>query len=168
MQAEGGGALDGIDGDKIVVSVGILPLSRHKNQPYGVGKIYPLDQFTLDIFVFNKSSWTRRFEISYPDRRKLRKEQELLHLRDTTQLLVAQKSEGDPGILPLENRIRVGPLLPSTCQSVRMDFLALTPGVHSIDTLTLVDIQSGYTMNLRSVIDVVIHEHEAVDAIGNH
>ncbi len=75
MQAEGGGGLDGIDGDKIVVSVGILPLSRHKNQPYGVGKIYPLDQFTLDIFVFNQSSWTRRFEVSYPDRRKLRKEQ---------------------------------------------------------------------------------------------
>lgn len=43
------------------------------------------------------------------------------------------------------------PLLPSTCQSVRMDFLALTPGVHSIDTLTLIDIQTGYTMNLRYV-----------------
>lgn len=41
------------------------------------------------------------------------------------------------------------PLLPSTCQSVRMDFLALAPGVHSIDTLTLTDVQTGFTMNLR-------------------
>jgi hypothetical protein len=41
------------------------------------------------------------------------------------------------------------PLRPSTCQSVRMDFLAVTPGVHSIDTLTLTDIVSGYAMNLR-------------------
>ena len=41
------------------------------------------------------------------------------------------------------------PLLPSTCQSVRMDFLALAPGVHSIDTLTLTDVQSSYTMHLR-------------------
>ena len=71
------------------------------------------------------------------------------------------------------------PLLPSTCQSVRMDFLALSPGVHSVETLTLTDIQTGYTMNLRyvatdhdcgamlnknfcgsSVLDVVVHEHE--------
>jgi len=70
--------------------------------------------------------------------------------------------DGDkPGILPLENRVRIGPLRPSTCQSVRMDFLAVTPGVHSIDTLTLTDIVSGYAMNLRSVMDVVVHEpHE--------
>lgn len=32
-----------------------------------------------------------------------------------------------------------------------MDFLALASGVHSIDTLTLTDIQSGVTMNLRFV-----------------
>ena len=60
-----------------------------------------------------------------------------------------------------------------------MDFLALSPGVHSVETLTLTDIQTGYTMNLRyvatdhncstmlnknycgsSVLDVVVHEHE--------
>lgn len=41
------------------------------------------------------------------------------------------------------------PLLPSTCQSVRMDFIALKPGVHSIEVLTLTDVQSGVTMNLR-------------------
>ena len=76
------------------------------------------------------------------------------------------------------------PLLPSTCQSVRMDFLALAPGVHSIDTLTLTDIQSGVTMNLRyviaadlgptgllnaiallrSVIDIIVHEPECKEA----
>jgi hypothetical protein len=41
------------------------------------------------------------------------------------------------------------PLRPSTCQSVRLDFLALTPGVHSVDALTLTDIESGFSMNLR-------------------
>ena len=25
---------------------------------------YPMNCFTLDIFVFNQSTWTRRFEIS--------------------------------------------------------------------------------------------------------
>ena len=43
------------------------------------------------------------------------------------------------------------PLRPTACQSVRMDFLAVLPGVHSIDTLTLTDTESGFSMNLRYV-----------------
>ena len=41
------------------------------------------------------------------------------------------------------------PLRPSSCQSVRMDFLAVSPGVHSIDTLILTDVETGFAMNLR-------------------
>jgi hypothetical protein len=44
------------------------------------------------------------------------------------------------------------PLRPSACQSVRMDFLAVCPGVHAVDALTLTDIESGFCMNLRSVV----------------
>ena len=43
------------------------------------------------------------------------------------------------------------PLRPTACQSVRMDFLAVLPGVHSIDTLTLTDTESGFSTNLRYV-----------------
>jgi hypothetical protein len=43
------------------------------------------------------------------------------------------------------------PLRPTACQSVRMDFLAVLPGVHSIDTLTLTDTESGFSINLRYV-----------------
>lgn len=56
-----------------------------------------------------------------------------------------------------------------------MQFLALQPGVHSIHSLTLMDVETGYSMNLkcvrhylvawagkqilrRSVMDVVVHE----------
>ncbi|KAI0338227.1 hypothetical protein BDW22DRAFT_801140 [Trametopsis cervina] len=141
-------------GEPIIVSVGLLRQEDNDGLSGLPGKIHPLDKFTLDIFVFNRSSWTRRFEVSYPDRREQRKEQKLLgglHHHD-----VMTK----PGIIPTENRVRIGPLLPSTCQSVRMDFLALTPGVHSIESLTLTDIQTGYTMHLRSVMDIVVHEHE--------
>jgi len=109
--------------------------------------IYPNDKFTLDIFVFNQSSWMRRFELSYPDGRAWRKK-----------LGAAAPGGKDTGIMPLENRIRVGPLRPSTCQSVRMDFLALSPGVHPVDTLMLTDIETGYAVNLRSVMDIVVHE----------
>ncbi|KAH8107648.1 TRAPP trafficking subunit Trs65-domain-containing protein [Cristinia sonorae] len=149
-----GGGIQGGEGEPIVVSVGLLPTPGRP-----AGRIYPLDQFTLDIFVFNQSSWTRRFEVSYPDRRKKRREQANLN---ATMGIADLKGSGDAevvGVVPLVNRVRIGPLLPSTCQSVRMDFLALSPGVHAIDTLTLSDIQSGYSIDLRSVIDIVVHEH---------
>ncbi len=43
------------------------------------------------------------------------------------------------------------PLLPFACQSVQMEFLAISPGVHKVEALTLVDIESGYSVNLRYV-----------------
>jgi len=159
------------EGEPIVVSIGLLtPTSNSKRRGMST-RIYPLHTFTLDIFVFNQSSWTRRFEVSYPDRRHRRKQDEASgaggvgggkHNRMSGKSLSGGLGNLDtPGILPLENRVRIGPLRPSTCQSVRMDFLAVTPGMHSIDILTLTDVVSGYTMNLRSVMDVVVHEpHE--------
>ncbi|KAF9792921.1 TRAPP trafficking subunit Trs65-domain-containing protein [Thelephora terrestris] len=134
------------DGEPIVVSIGVLPFKKHESgQGSSKSLIFPNDKFTLDIFVFNKSSWMRRFEVAYPDSRASRKGG-------------GQVGPKRLGIIPLENRIRVGPLRPSTCQSVRMDFLALMPGVHSVDTLTLTDVETGHSVNLRSVVDIVVHE----------
>jgi len=71
------------------------------------------------------------------------------------------------GITALESRIRVGcvvsvwpftveltrsncrPLRPATCQSVRMVFLALIPGVHTIGAIKLTDIETQYVLTLR-------------------
>ncbi|KAJ3918192.1 TRAPP trafficking subunit Trs65-domain-containing protein [Lentinula edodes] len=181
---EYGGKID-IDGgngsQSIVVSVGILPqqnihppkTSFESSTPLPSSQlIYPLSTFILDIFVFNRSTWTRRFEISCPDLRSRRKRREVETLTAASRGPGKRRSENvragmmkdlstrtpDPGVLPLENRVRIGPLLPSACQSVRMKFLAVSPGVHSIDTLTLTDVESGLAMNLRSVMDVVVHE----------
>lgn len=138
------------DGEPVVVSIGLLPLpvSRLRNNlSHGGDVIYPNDKFTLDIFVFNKSSWIRRFEISYLDERSWRRRP-----------AAAVGGSEELGVMPLENRIRIGPLRPSTCQSVRMDFLALVPGIYPVDTLTLTDIETGYAVNLKSVMDIVVHE----------
>ncbi|KAJ7490314.1 TRAPP trafficking subunit Trs65-domain-containing protein [Mycena galericulata] len=146
------------NGEAIVVSVGLVASGSRKiggdlGKTTDLGRdtngdelrrIYPLDHFTLDIFVFNQSEWTRRFEVTCPDRRRGRGR-------------TGEKTP-TPGIVPLDNRVRIGPLLPAACQSVRMEFLAVTPGVHSISTLTLTDVVSGYSMNLRSVMDIVVHE----------
>ncbi|KAJ6538550.1 TRAPP trafficking subunit Trs65-domain-containing protein [Mycena vulgaris] len=137
-------------GEGIVVSVGLVASGSRQiggdlGKTAAVGRdgdelhrIYPLDHFTLDVFVFNQSEWTRRFEVTCPDRRRGRGRN-------------PGEKTPSPGIVPLDNRVRIGPLLPAACQSVRMEFLAVTPGVHSISTLTLTDVVSGYSMNLRRV-----------------
>ena len=52
------------------------------------------------------------------------------------QLLVKTQASA-PAIIPLENDIRCGPLLPSAGLSARMRFMALRTGVHSIDGLRI-------------------------------
>ncbi|KAK0236173.1 TRAPP trafficking subunit Trs65-domain-containing protein [Armillaria nabsnona] len=160
-EEQGGGELQHSQ-ESIVVSVGLLSVSDAEGEDEEDRRIYPMGNFTLDIFVYNRSRWTRRFEVSCPDRRHRRRKGE------------EGKSASTPGVLPLENRVRIGPLLPTACQSVRMKFLALAPGVHPIEVLTLTDVESGFSTNLRrvsflsdvnltnfpcrSAIDIVVHE----------
>ena len=40
------------------------------------------------------------------------------------------------------------PILPLSCQSVRMGFLAVSPGVHLIDTLTLMDVETSTIIDM--------------------
>ena len=93
-------------GEPVVVSVGLLRDGEGEGTSAGIGRIYPLDQFTLDIFVFNRSSWTRRFEVSYPDRRKQRRDKMYL---DAATGVDSKTGSGDAtGIIPLANRVRIG------------------------------------------------------------
>lgn len=103
--------------ESIVVSIGLL--SRTDDVTHDTAKqraedtkIYPLDRFTLDVFVFNQSAWTRRFEVSYPDRRRRRRERVRADRAsgyfDQADNTPERKDEVSPGIVPLENRIRVG------------------------------------------------------------
>jgi hypothetical protein len=99
-------------GEPVVVSVGLLPAESSDSYPFGQRKLYPSDQFTLDIFVYNQSSWTRRFEVSYPnaDRRQRKTEQNkaVPGSRGKSVLEELKASIAPPGILPLQNRVRVG------------------------------------------------------------
>lgn len=164
------GTFPGNEDSSIVVSVGLLPLRKSADggEPqHFIGKIHPLSYFTLDIFVFNRSERTRRFEVSCPDmRRQMRRMKKeagdfpgMAYARGLQALSKEIRALiDDAGILPLDNRVRVGPLLPSACQSVRMEFIAVTPGVHTLEVLTFTDVESGFSMNLRNVMDIVVHE----------
>lgn len=83
------------DGEKIVVSIGLVHEGGEQS------KIYPHDEFTLDVFVFNQSSWTRRFEVSCPGPERRRRK--LVQ----SNIMKVGGDAGD-GIVPLDNRIRVG------------------------------------------------------------
>ncbi|KAH9171162.1 hypothetical protein EDB89DRAFT_1907177 [Lactarius sanguifluus] len=121
--------------ERVVVSVGM-----HGGADGGARRLVPHDEFALDVFVFNQSAWTRRFEVSVWERRRRR--QGLAHG-------VGAGPGAGPGILPLESRVRVGPLRPATCQSVRMSFLVVAPGVHTIEALTLTDVETQHALTLR-------------------
>ena len=96
-------------GENIVVSVGLLPLPHindGKEVILGLGKIYPLHVFTLDIFVFNQSLWPRRFEITCPEKRRRKRGGIDISISDGG--TEAARKMGYPGVLPLESRVRIG------------------------------------------------------------
>lgn len=110
--------------EPVIVSVALLSPSQttgHRDPRRNTGPkkdwIYPLDIFALEIFVFNQSPVTRRFEVSLPDRKRHRKqiledkrrsgaEGPLTNHRLVGEALSRMGSQA--GIIPLENRIRIG------------------------------------------------------------
>ena len=99
-------------GEPIVVSVGMIPAESGDSYPFGQRKIYPSEQFTLDIFVYNQSSWTRRFEVSYPNagrrQRKIEQNKATPGSKEKGILEELKASIVPPGIISLQNRVRVG------------------------------------------------------------
>ncbi|ELU41942.1 AMMECR1 domain-containing protein [Rhizoctonia solani AG-1 IA] len=122
----------------VLVSVSLLPPDGSSDE-----RIYPMNTFSLEIFVFNESDVVRRCEISCPARKRWRQE-------------TAQRSQD----VSVPDLIAYSPLRPGTCQSVRMRFLAIQPGSHSVDTLTLTDVATGFAINLRDTMNVVVHKRE--------
>ncbi|KAG9092073.1 hypothetical protein FRC07_011730 [Ceratobasidium sp. 392] len=131
----------------VLVSVSLLPPESGSAE-----RIYPMDTFSLEVFVFNESDVVRRCEISCPARKRWRQE--------AAERAVDEPLGSQTGIFPLENHIRIGPLRPGTCQSVRMRFLAVQPGAYTVDTLTLTDTETGFATNLKDVMNVVVHRRE--------
>jgi len=83
---------------------------RHNRQDLGPDNIYPLDSFTLDIFVFNKSERTRRFEINCSEYRRKRKGADTVGADtglDGGVIGTANKM-GYPGVVPMEGQVRIG------------------------------------------------------------
>jgi hypothetical protein len=90
--------------DCIIVSVG---LQNHAGAE--IKGLVPYDEFALDIFIFNQSTWTRRFEATFLERRRRR--QGHTEGRGQSHNVATRGKAGGAlgsGIVPLESRVRVG------------------------------------------------------------
>ncbi|WVF68636.1 hypothetical protein IAT40_003406 [Kwoniella sp. CBS 6097] len=151
----------------LLLSVKLLSNSLHPSHPGEKdsnpehGAIKALDQFSLEVFVHNRTEQIKRFRISVPprngdrsgvdggyegrvrdvwERRRKRRGDEPDWGADEAVLksALAQYTASAPALIPLENDVRCGPLLPGASLSARMRFLALREGVHKVEKLRLV------------------------------
>lgn len=81
------------DGDKIDV-----PFRRRRRL------IHPLDEFSLEIFVFNQSQYVRTLEVTLPDTRHRSNEIDAINM----QTLNTMWKQEPPAFMPLQSKIRIG------------------------------------------------------------
>jgi hypothetical protein len=78
--------------------------------------LVPYDEFVLDIFIFNQSAWTRRFEVTFLERRRRR--QGHTEVQGQSYNVATRGKAGGTsgsGIVPLESRVRVGCVTRISC-----------------------------------------------------
>ncbi|ORY34881.1 TRAPP trafficking subunit Trs65-domain-containing protein [Naematelia encephala] len=132
-----------------------------------------LEPFSLEVFVHNRTYEVRRFRLVVPgrqeddighrvrevwERRKKRRNDDGSWGADDVVLrsALAKHLASAPALIPLENDIRCGPLLPGASLSARIRFLALRDGVHRIEKLRVQGAGDEFNFVLTPVVDVVV------------
>ncbi|KAK4046929.1 hypothetical protein OIV83_005720 [Microbotryomycetes sp. JL201] len=106
-----------------------------------------LDVFLVEVFVLNRSSQVKRFTVGVP-------------VGATGRSAAASGSGGGQHsamatLIALENDVRIGPLAPNSCASVRLRFLAIRPGAHVLDELRVIDVATGLETRLKEPLWVI-------------
>ncbi|WVQ75097.1 hypothetical protein IAR50_004706 [Cryptococcus sp. DSM 104548] len=134
--------------------------------------IQPLKPFSLEIFVHNRTDQVRRFKLSVPPREdggrwegrvrdiweRRRKRMNGFWLSDETLLKTALSSytASSPALIPLEDDVRCGPLLPGASLAARIRFLPLRGGVHKVERLRVTGVGDDIDWVMSPVIEVVV------------
>lgn len=94
-----------------------------------------LEIFVVEIFVLNRSEGLC-----------------------TLQLRTSGRGTGKQavGLLPLDNDVQVGPLLPEECQSVRLRYIAMGSGLQSLGEILLIDADTGQRDILSDAMHVLV------------
>ncbi|OCF61781.1 hypothetical protein L486_01442 [Kwoniella mangroviensis CBS 10435] len=159
----------------LLVSIKLLPSASSGSKSNSA--IQPLETFSIEIFVHNRSDQIKRFRLNVPSRdtgsagvenrlreiwdkrKKLRKGQDDADWGVDDTILkqsLSSHSSTSPSIIPLENDIRCGPLLPCTSLSTRIKFLALRKGLHKIDKLRVISNDNEFDFMISPVLDIVV------------
>ncbi|GMK53459.1 hypothetical protein CspeluHIS016_0100450 [Cutaneotrichosporon spelunceum] len=163
------------DGHGLLVSVRLLPTGEGGVAPVPLaqdtsGTIYPLDTFSIEVFVHNRTDAVRRFRLAVPareadtrirdvwSRRRRRGADEATYGVDDAVLgaLLGEYEAAAPALVPLETDVRCGPLLPGASLAARIRFLALRDGVHRIDRLRLTGMDGEFDFDISPVLEVVV------------
>ena len=146
------------EGYGLLLSVKILETERGRT-------LRVFEPFSLEVFVHNRTDDPKRFRLSMPFRegtekireawanRRPRAEDEPEHgvdqpgeflllkmgnkLTVVLRQLLLSHLKSAPAIVPLEDDVRCGPLLPGESMAARIRFLALRDGVHSVDKMRI-------------------------------
>ncbi|ORY77627.1 TRAPP trafficking subunit Trs65-domain-containing protein [Leucosporidium creatinivorum] len=141
------------------------PAPKAKAPPPRAPRIGLLDVFLVEVFIVNRGDEVKRFTVGVPVKRL----GEGVDVPAKGDLGIAARGIGAgltaegkrredrvAKIVALENDVRIGPLAPNTCASVRLRFLAIRPGAHTLEELRLVDLGTGLETRLRNPLSVVV------------
>ncbi|WWD20118.1 hypothetical protein CI109_104593 [Kwoniella shandongensis] len=162
----------------LLLSVKLLPQARNGNtvnngEGSGTTHVRPLEPFSIEVFVHNRTEDVRRFRLSVPSRensgwdvkvrevldrrRKRRTDEPDWGLEDSVlKSTLASHIASAPALIPLENDIRCGPLLPGSSLSARIRFMALREGVHRVEKLRVTGVGDDVDFLMSPVLDVVV------------
>ncbi|CAG8510321.1 4329_t:CDS:2 [Paraglomus brasilianum] len=170
-------------GSNGVLDGGRTPAKRHvEHDVDGVVVSFSVDSkviigkvFTITVFIVNRSKHVRRFTVVVPNRRRpsesaknlppipvgvksTTQNNQLEPYMEETEFLRRHTDFGtnETGIICLENNVRIGPLSSSTCETTKLHFIAIRESLHVIDLIQLVDNDTGFITNLRSVLEVYV------------
>ncbi|KAK4048988.1 hypothetical protein OIO90_005623 [Microbotryomycetes sp. JL221] len=114
-----------------------------------------LDVFLIEVFVLNRSTQVKRFTVGMPVGCA---GSSVVALGGNAASTSPVKRDDDSmaSLVALENDVRIGPLLPNSCASVRLRFLAIRPGSHALEQLRVVDVATGLETRLRQPLWVTV------------
>jgi hypothetical protein len=125
------------------------------------------DTFEWKVFVVNRSSIARNLSLYFQgregansDRKSSLKTVEGYSMVDraTLKRMAMARSFGNRGIVSLMNDVRIGPLQPQACFETEITLLALSPGIHTLSDVTLVDLGNGDGYDCGRLLEVVVNQ----------
>ncbi|WVR08242.1 hypothetical protein IAU60_005289 [Kwoniella sp. DSM 27419] len=162
----------GGDNYGLLVSIKLLPGTDHGSGSQSSGTVAPMEPFSIEVFVHNQTDQVRRFRLAVPAREagaegKIREVWERRRRRRADEPdwgmedPVLKASLGHhlstaTALIPLENDVRCGPLLPGASLSARLRFLALREGVHKVEGLRFIGVGDNVDYTISPVLDIVV------------